>query len=199
MTLPTTEEKVRDRDQAIKDARFILNNKYFILDTETTGLETFAEICQIAIISSDGNKYKSLIKPTVHIGERATEIHHIVDEDVKDAPNITEIIRNIPVFGIFVAYNTPFDMRILKQSLLAYGHIYNEEDNFKVCDAMQIYSAFKGEWDEYHGNYRWHKLEEACKQCGIEIDLELHDAMSDAIMTERLLKYVASQKTSEEE
>ncbi len=193
----TKEEKIIDRDKAIKDARWILNNRYFILDTETTGLKN-AQMCQIAIVYSDNRKYKSLVKPTIPIEAGATAIHHITDDDVKDAPDATEIVWHIPFFEVFVAYNTPFDMRVLKQSLLAHGYVYNEEDNTKVFDAMQIYSAFRGEWDDYHGNYKWHKLGIACEQCGIELDLDLHDAMSDAIMTERLLKYIASQKTSEE-
>jgi DNA polymerase-3 subunit epsilon len=197
--MKTPQEKIIDHDQAIRDARWILANKYFILDTETTGVDTKDEVCQIAVIYSNGGTYKSFVKPTVPIGVIANSIHHISEEDVKDAPNITEIVRNIPVFGVFVAYNTPFDMRILKQSLLAQGHIYNEEDNIKICDVMLIYSAFKGTWDEYHGNYKWHKLGVACEQCKIELDLELHDAMADAIMTERLLKYIAAQKTSDEE
>jgi DNA polymerase-3 subunit epsilon len=155
-------------------------------------------MCQIAILHSDGNKYKSLVKPTIPIEAGASAVHHITDEDVKDAPTAIDILRNIPIFGFMVIYNAPFDLKILKQSILAQGQTYTHEYNTGVYDAMQIYSAFRGEWDDYHGNYRWHKLGVACEQCGIKLDLELHDAMSDVIMTERLLKYVAEQKLSTE-
>lgn len=196
--------KIDDRDKAISDARWILMNKYFVLDTETTGLNN-AEMCQIAIVYSDGNKYKSLVKPTVPIEEGASKIHHITDETVKDAPSAVDILRHIPVMSMFVAYNTPFDLKVIQQSLKAHGHIYNAENNY-FYDVMLIYSAFKGDWDEKHGNYKWHKLGDACEQCGIltqkefsEEDQSLHDAMYDATLTQKLLKYISIQKLSTEE
>ena len=193
--MKSNEEKLKDRDQAISDARWILMNPYFIVDTETTGLNN-AQMCQIAIVKSDGTQYKSLIKPTVPIEKGATEVHHISDEDVKDAPTVMEIMRYIPIFGIFVAYNANFDWKIIEQSLKAHGHIFSH--NVTIYDAMTIYSAFKGEWDEYHGNYKWHKLIDACGQCGIEGDDSFHDALYDAAMTDKLLKYISVQKISTE-
>jgi hypothetical protein len=47
--MKTAEEAVEDRDKAIMDARAILRNPYFVLDTETTGL-TKAQMCQVAIL-----------------------------------------------------------------------------------------------------------------------------------------------------
>jgi DNA polymerase III subunit epsilon len=191
--MKNAQEKIIDHDQAIADARWILKNRYFVLDTETTGLGNDAQICQIGMVYYNGKKYKSLVKPTVPIEREASNIHHIIDKDVENAPNITEVVGNIPEYGMFVAYNTPFDMRILKQSLLAYGNIYNEKRNTGIYDVMKIYAALKGELDNFNRDYKWYKLEIACKQSGIEVDLELHDALADAIVTERLLKYIASQ------
>jgi DNA polymerase-3 subunit epsilon len=196
--MKTKEEIIGDRDKAIRDARYILQNPYFILDTETTGL-TNAQMCQIAILKSDGTQFKSLVKPTIHIEPGASNVHHITDADVINSPGAHEVLRHIPIFGYLVAYNTPFDLKILQQSLKAQGHVYNIEFHSGIYDMMQIYSAFRGIWDDYHGNYKWFKLGDACEQCGIAMDLELHDAMSDVIMTERLLKYVAEQKLSTEE
>jgi DNA polymerase-3 subunit epsilon len=186
-----------DRDKAISDARWILMLPYFVLDTETTGLKN-AQMCQIAIRYNDGSDFKSLVKPTIPIEKGASDIHHITDKDVEDAPSALDVIKKLPIFGTMVIYNAPFDVAVLKESVSAMQGIYTIEYNNDVYDAMQIYSAFKGDWDDYHGNYKWHKLGNACEQCGIKLDLELHDALSDAIMTERLIKYIASQKLSTE-
>jgi hypothetical protein len=57
--MKTAEEAVEDRDKAIMDARAILRNPYFVLDTETTGL-TKAQMCQVAILKYDGTEYKAI-------------------------------------------------------------------------------------------------------------------------------------------
>jgi DNA polymerase-3 subunit epsilon len=196
--MKTAEEAVEDRDNAILDARAILRNPYFVLDTETTGLSK-AQMCQVAILHADGKQYKSLVKPTIPIEEGASAVHKITNDMVREAPDALEVLKHIPIFGVMVIYNAPFDLGVLKHSANARGAIFSEEINSAIFDAMQIYSNFRGEWDEYHGNYRWHKLGVACNQCKIEIDVKLHDAMSDCILTDRLIKYIASQKLSDEE
>lgn len=192
--MKTPEEMIEDRDDAINEARWILNHDYFVLDTETTGLKN-AEMCQLAIYKRDGTTFKSLVKPTVPIEPGAMNVHHITDEMVKDAPDAATVIVNLPNNNSFmVIYNAKFDLGIIKHSLEAVGSFI--DDHYEVYDAMEIYSKFRGEWNDYYGNYRWHKLEAACSQCGIVLDLELHDALSDAIMTDRLLRYIGEQKLS---
>ena len=66
MTFKIQSEKDADRFEAIEQARWITGGDYCVLDTETTGLIN-AEMCQIAILHSDGTEFKSLIKPTVKI------------------------------------------------------------------------------------------------------------------------------------
>lgn len=195
--MKSPEERIVDRDKAISDSRWILMNPYYILDTETTGLVD-AQMCQIALLYYDGTRFSSLVKPTIPIEEKASSVHHITDEDVAEAPTALEIVKKLPIFKLLVIYNVPFDLKVLEQSLLPYDLHYTKENNYEIHDAMQIYSAFKGDWDDYHGNYKWYKLGEACKNCGIPLDLDLHDALSDVIMTERLIKYIAVQKLSTE-
>ena len=63
-----------------------------ILDTETTGLDSQAEIIEIAIINESGNVvFESLVKPTKPIPEDAIAIHGIANEQVHAAPLWIEI------------------------------------------------------------------------------------------------------------
>jgi DNA polymerase III subunit epsilon len=105
----TENQIIEDRDDAIIDARKILANGYFVLDTETTGLNK-AQMCQIAIFHKDGTQYKSLVKPTVPIEDGATSVHKITNDMVREAPDALEVLKHIPIFGVMVIYNAPFDL-----------------------------------------------------------------------------------------
>ena len=55
-----------------------LNENALFLDTETTGLDNRAEVVEIAIADSKGRPvFESLVKPTVAITPRLTDIHGI--------------------------------------------------------------------------------------------------------------------------
>lgn len=193
MVIKTQEEKDADRLHAIEQARWVIGGDYCVIDTETTGLKN-AQACQIALLGSDGFSFKSLVKPTISIEPEAQAVHHITDDDVRYAPTIVEVIsRHFPLEGMIVIYNAKFDLEILRNSLRAYNATWGYPEN-EVCDVMLMYAAFHGEWNDYHGNYKWQKLGVACEQCGIEMEEgELHDALTDVKMTEKLLKYMASQ------
>jgi DNA polymerase-3 subunit epsilon len=199
----TIQEKIQDRDNQISFVRQILVEPYFVFDTETTGKDrNYDQIVQMAVLKSTGKQFKSLVKPTIPVSEGAFDIHHISDKDLENAPVISEVLGEIPVRDIYMfTYNIAFDSGVLKNSLRASGSGFEIDiDSVNIpCDAMRIYAAFKGDWSEKYNSYRWYSLEDACEQCGIEIDLPLHDAMSDAILTERLMKYVANQKLSTEQ
>jgi hydrogenase maturation factor HypF (carbamoyltransferase family) len=89
-------------------------------------------------------------------------------------------------------------MKVIETSLRALGWGSSPLGNIMVYDAMRLYSHCDGEWNEYFQNYKWHKLGEACRRCGINIDLPLHDAMSDVIMTDRLIHWIAKEAISDE-
>jgi DNA polymerase III subunit epsilon len=197
--IKTQEEKMKDRDTAIMDARDIVSHPYFVLDTETTGLKN-AQMCQIAILHSDGRQFKSLVHPTIPIEPGASQVHRITNEDVEHSPSALEVIRKIPEKTNMVIYNAPFDLEIIKNSLSALGMYGGYHFDNLIYDAMRIYSNFDGEWNDYFENYKWHKLIEACRRCGIdeENNAAFHDALYDVSMTDRLIHYIAKQKLSSE-
>ncbi|MBD1910897.1 3'-5' exonuclease [Leptolyngbya sp. FACHB-16] len=149
------------------------NSNFCILDTETTGLGSTDEIVQIAILSNLGYPlFNSLVKPTCPIGARATDIHGIDDEDVENAPTFSQLL--VPILQAvgnkdLVIYNAEYDLKLIRQSLRPYGiHLAFPTSDRRQCRvflnggsihcAMLQYSAWCGEWNDYHGNYRWQKL-----------------------------------------
>jgi len=188
-------DKIRDRDNAILLARKITSAPFVTMDTETTG-KFNAEACSIALVNECGKVWESLVKPNKPIEADATNIHKITNEMVASAPTLLDVKEEIYLFVSgtpIVIYNAKFDVGVVKRGIpdFKFGTVY---------DAMTIYSEYAGYWDDYHGNYRWHKLGVACAACGLKVDegSQLHGAAVDAEMTRRLLLYVAAQKTSKE-
>ncbi len=167
-------EQVRDRQIAAKWAHDLLkNNNFCVLDTETTGLDSAAEICQLAVLRADGvTLFDTLIRPSKPIPVQATKIHGITDEMVQAAPFFHEsLISLLRAVGSqdLVIYNAEFDLKLLRQSARACGfHLAFPNSDWRpnriflnggsIHCAMQYYSQWFGEWNEYHGNYKWQKL-----------------------------------------
>ena len=170
----------------------ILNkSKIVFLDTETTGLDSSAEVCQIAVIDLDEKVlFYELIRPFTLIPEEVSKIHGITDEKVADKNSINyfwgflcgpKILRGAVIFG----YNVSFDIRLLLQSISKrYPHSGFTIPALAFVDVMEMYR-------QYNNISSWMSLITACHKEGIELDIELaHDSKYDAILTCRLFKKV---------
>jgi DNA polymerase-3 subunit epsilon len=152
-----------------------------ILDTETTGLDSRAEVVQVAVINLWGDVLLNrLVRPVGPIPLEASRIHGITLKTLEDAPpfghvgvELRELLRNKTV----LIYNAAYDTRVLRQSAAA---VRLKADEFLppatfMC-AMEQYSAWVGDWNDYHGNYRWQKLPGGD-----------HSALGDCQATRRIL------------
>lgn len=178
----------------MSDLQALLNvlrgGNFVVLDTETTGLNEDAQIVQLAIISDTGNTLiDTLVKPTCHIPPSASIIHGITDEMVQDAPpwgNVTtqlmDAIKDRPI----VIYNAEYDTRLLIQTYEAH-RIMAEKVTFQAVCAMMGYAEHNGDWNDYYNNYRWVKLDHACRQMRIPV-VNAHNALGDCQMTLALCK-----------
>ncbi|MCE1255668.1 MAG: 3'-5' exonuclease [Anaerolineae bacterium] len=181
------------RNDAILIAREVLSRDPIFLDTETTGLTRNDEIVEISLIDNQGNLiYESLVRPSQSISPDAYAVHGISNDSVKNAPAwpvIWPTLRTHLVGRLICAYNAEFDMRMMQQSHTRYRLPWKE--NFKSFDIMQLYSQFKGEWDNVRRQYRYHSLDKAGKECQILIP-NAHRAATDALLARALLHYISN-------
>lgn len=101
-------------------------NKFFAIDIETTGLDKNKDsIIEIGAIMFELGKpvkvFNSLINPMKAIPEEATQIHHINNDMVKDAPSEKEVLEHLIDFlndaikkqTFLCAHNADFDISFL--------------------------------------------------------------------------------------
>ena len=184
------------RRKAIEAAKKIVGMDPVFLDTETTGLDQNAEIVEVAIVAADGQALvNTLVKPERPIPREATQIHGITNKDVADAPTFARVwqerLQPILARGPVVIFNAPFDLRMIKQSLRRYG-LAPEGIKAATC-LMKLYAEFREEWNAARGNYRWQTLENAARQCRLELPADLHRALGDAFLARAVLHHMASQ------
>lgn len=187
--------RISTTDRCIETAKLWLAKEPVFLDTETTGLDHEAEICDIAIVDYKGRVLvDTYIKPTLPIPTAASNVHGITDEVVATAPTwqqmeatITSTLKGRHV----IIYNAEFDIRMFHQSNQAYGKSYQRRW-YAVC-AMQLYAEYYGQLDDYRETYRWQKLSAAAEQCGLEIPENLHRAVGDAELTRQILIHMSQQ------
>ena len=107
-----------------------LKNPIIFFDLETTGVnitrDKIVEISYIKVYPNGEEEEKTMrINPGCHIPEEATAVHHITDEDVKDAPLFKDIAKNLAkVFeGCDIAgFNSNrFDIPLLAEEFLNAG------------------------------------------------------------------------------
>lgn len=182
----------------ILTARKWLAQKPVFLDTETTGLDDQAEACQIAVVDHDGTVLlDTLVCPVHPIPAKTTAIHGITNADVVNAPTFVDIrgqLRDLLSSRLVVIYNAAYDLRILEQSARARGLEPHPSESTAAC-AMLWYADYRGQWDGYHQNNRWFKLETACALERVPTDgITAHHAAADCELTRRLARAIALRK-----
>lgn len=180
--------------------QLINRSDWVILDTETTGLDDEDQIVQIGLLSHRGDVLlDTLVKPTIYIPPAATRIHGITNDMVTTAPGFADIYPKLVELTndkMVIVYNASYDFRMVRQSIAAAFNLNlcspKEAEMTRVIGtkwycAMNSYAEFWGEWDDYHGNYRWQRLTNACYQQNIKVE-DAHSAIGDCRMTLALIR-----------
>jgi len=159
-------------------------DQWVILDTETTGLDSNAEVIQIGVIDGSGKTLLDnvLCKPLNPIPASATAIHHITNSMVKNAASFQSTWDNLIQIAdgkIVVVFNADYDRRLLNQSAsqLSYPKPFRP---VRWDCAMIKHAEWVGEWDDYHRSFRWQKLQGGD-----------HSALGDCLATLEIIKKIA--------
>jgi DNA polymerase-3 subunit epsilon len=182
-------QQLADRNAARQWARNILATpRLLILDTETTGLDSQAEIVQLAIIALDGSAVmNTLVQPTRPIPADASRIHGITDAHIEMAcappwDEILPVLRSLLYRREIVIYNAAYDLRLMRQSTKLRTGNDDDMPEFSSHCAMCWYSQWVGEWNKFHGNYRWQRLPAGD-----------HSALGDCLATLKIIKQMAAE------
>lgn len=189
------------RADAIAKARTLLSANPLVIDTESTGIEREDQIIEIALVDLDGDVvFESLVRPSIEIHPDAQAVHQILPEEFAEAPTFSEIVPQLrKVIGDkpLVSFNYEFDIRMIRQSLLAegkrlpngWGRLRGEVEDTNCI--MKLYAEYYGQWNNFRHGYRWQGQLKALEQCGITIDGPAHRASTDALGALSLLKHMA--------
>lgn len=169
-----------------------MENKYIVLDTETTGLNAAEdELLQVSIIDNEGAVlFDSYIKPTQHTEwAEAERIHHITPEMVADAPTIAEVMPEINDilnrYDKIVGYNLKFDKAFLENNGAEFL-------STEYADVMKMFAPIYGEWNDQRGSYKWQKLTIAADYYGYDWSehKEAHNSLGDCYATLHVYKEI---------
>ena len=158
-----------------------------ILDTETTGLEYGAEIIELAVINTAGETLlNTLIRPAGPIPADASRIHGITEADCADAPTWPDVAEQLEALlsaaSRVIIYNAAYDWRLLRQTYRAHNTEPPEIEADVHC-AMEAYASWYGEWSEYHGSFKWQRLNGG------------HRALGDCLATLNAIREMAKETT----
>jgi DNA polymerase-3 subunit epsilon len=185
------------RDRAIAQAQDIIRQtSYIVLDFETTAANPHqARIVQIGAVDSYGVPvFNQLIDPEIPMPAGASAVNGITDETLIGAPRLADIMPRLErtLSGEhIIAYNAEYERKVLTAELRrVLGDVPQWFASIQWHCAMLLYADYYGDWNDYFGNCRWHKLTVACEQLGISSD-GAHDALADVRMTRDLLLKMA--------
>ncbi|NVP17871.1 3'-5' exonuclease [Candidatus Gracilibacteria bacterium] len=177
--------------------------KIFVFDTETTGfinkketdLDLQPRIVQFAGILGnlengkfiEEKRINILINPKMPIPYASSQVHHIYDIDVKNAPTIEEVINDIlehiTLPDVIIGHNIEYDEDVLKIELKRLEMEYKYKPKQVLCTMKTTvdFCSIQGNGERF----KYPKLGELHKKLFGEYFIGAHDAMVDVEATLR--------------
>lgn len=159
----------------------LLDKEFTVVDIETTGLNVFEDkVIEIGAVKiSNGevvSSFQVLINPGIPISEKSVDLTGINDEMVADCHTIDEVYPDFFKYlgdSVFIAHNSDFDFRFLKNVGKKCGYVLNNDVIDTVALSREVLPGMK--------NY---KLNTLCDRFGIVF--RHHRALADAFATAEL-------------
>lgn len=154
-----------------------------VIDCEATGLDLEndhpVEVAAV-VIKTDGTRseHQSLINPGVPIPPMSSAIHHLVDEDVAQAPPLERLLPKLrKLADVFAAHNAAYDRPMLRMN--------TAEDRQPWICTHRIACHLWPEAESHSNQYLryWLKLDVPRAK-----GLPAHRALADAVVTAALLR-----------
>lgn len=185
-------QKALAKARAVNWAKGLLEEGFRVVDFETTGIGSKAEIVQVSIIDQTGTTLlDTFIKPVDRISPDAMAVHGITHDMVADAPPYTAVVEQIVAVldgQVFVAYNVDFERNIIKGVHRRHDLPALRPSRWEC--AMLTYAGYWGAWNNRRRSFAWQRLTDACTQQGIVVK-DAHSAAGDVLMTLALIKKMA--------
>ena len=177
--------------KAASAASALIDNDPVVLDTETTGLGIGAQVIEIALVDMAGNVlFNSRLNPSVPIEPEAFNVHGISEQSLINAPIWSDIYPTLQqVIGKrpLVIYNAKFDLRVMKQTAIAFNDDVTWLSELDTHCAMALAADFFGATNR-HGSI---SLSSAAMAADVEWPGTAHAASTDAIVTAGVLQSIA--------
>ncbi len=176
------------RTQLAGAVRGLLNrDDVFILDTETTGLKG-AEVIEVALVDTRGaTRLDTLVRPkAARMNPYAQRVHGLSLRDLNDQPTWPEVLPELLKLAqnaTILAWNAPFDARMLEQTSAAWGLPHPKL--LFVC-AMRLYAKTHGK-----SAYGLHKAVVTEGLDALLTQHQSHRALGDVMFTLELLRRLA--------
>jgi DNA polymerase III subunit epsilon len=154
--------------------------QYYILDTETTGLDN-PEVIELAVINLAGQMIvNQRYNPITPISTGATDIHGMTNEGLSAKPKWKvgiDCLERVIFQRKLLIYNYTFDRRAIR---ITYDLHNIRPPVIEGECVMHWYAQFCGDWDNRRRSYRWQKLPGGD-----------HSALGDCIATLEIIKLMA--------
>ncbi|NLX09877.1 MAG: 3'-5' exonuclease [Chloroflexi bacterium] len=181
------------RAEAVTWARDVLAQGFVLFDSETTGLDSDDEFVQLGVIDHTGAVLlDTLVRPTQPISPGAAQVHGYSELHLLRAPRFPAVypaLAGALAGRRVIVYNADFDRRILHQACSRYGLPPVAATDWDC--AMKQYARYRGVWNSWHNDFRWHRLTAACTWEQIHVQ-DAHSAVGDCRMALELIRCMAA-------
>lgn len=166
-----------------------------IIDTETTGLHDDAEAVEVAAVDMTGRPiFQTLVRPVHPVPPEVQAIHQIPPETLATAPrwwDVQPLLADVLRGRLVLAYNAPFDVRILRQSATVAGCAPLRGIDAECVQAC--YSQWWGVPDPASATgWKRQRLQVAAQRHALPV-ATAHRALADCQTTLALVRFMAGE------